>query len=67
VVPHSGADYATVREDGTIELRAHYLLRADDGTMIYIQNLGYLVRPRRPGSAVLFQADALFPGAGRAA
>lgn len=46
VVPHSGADYATVREDGTIELRAHYLLRADDGTMIYIQNLGYLVRPR---------------------
>lgn len=45
VVPHSGADYATVRADGTIELCAHYLLQASDGTMIYIRNLGYLVRP----------------------
>ncbi|MEN7538282.1 DUF3237 domain-containing protein [Aurantiacibacter flavus] len=42
VVPHSGADYATVRADGTIELRAHYLLKASDGTLIYINNLGYL-------------------------
>lgn len=46
VVPHSGADYATVRTDGTIELNAHYLLKADDGTIIYIQNRGYLVRGR---------------------
>lgn len=46
VVPQSGADYATVRSDGTIELNAHYLLKADDGTIIYIQNKGYLVRPR---------------------
>ena len=45
VVPHSGADYATVRTDGTIELKAHYLLEADDGTRIYIENRGYLVRP----------------------
>jgi hypothetical protein len=44
VVPHSGADYATVRSDGVIELNAHYLLKADDGTLIYIQNQGYLVR-----------------------
>ncbi len=43
VVPHSGADYATVREDGVIELKAHYLLEADDGAKIYIQNLGYLI------------------------
>ncbi len=50
VVPHSGADYATVRSDGTIELNAHYLFKADDGTLIYIQNRGYLVRPA-PGSA----------------
>lgn len=49
VVPHSGADYATVRTDGTIELSAHYMLQADDGTLIYIQNRGYLVRPA-PGS-----------------
>ncbi len=45
VVPNSGADYATVRTDGTIELNAHYLLKADDDTLIYIQNRGYLVRP----------------------
>ncbi|MEL0250713.1 MAG: DUF3237 domain-containing protein [Novosphingobium sp.] len=50
VVPHSGADYAVVRGDGTIELNAHYLLQADDGTMIYIRNMGYLV-PAQPGNA----------------
>ncbi|WP_137679946.1 DUF3237 domain-containing protein [Aurantiacibacter suaedae] len=49
VVPHSGADYATVRIDGVIELKAHYLLEADDGTRIYIENKGFLVRPA-PGA-----------------
>jgi hypothetical protein len=44
VVPNSGADYALVRDDGTIELEAHYLLEANDGTLIYIQNRGYLIR-----------------------
>jgi hypothetical protein len=44
VIPRSGADYATLRNDGVIELKAHYLLQADDGTMIYIFNTGYLVR-----------------------
>lgn len=44
VVPHSGADYALVRSDGVIELRAHYMLEASDGTGIYIENRGYLVR-----------------------
>lgn len=43
VVPHSGADYATVRGDGVIELNAHYMLEAEDGTPIYIQNRGYIV------------------------
>ena len=43
VVKHSGADYATVRGDGVIELNAHYLLKADDDTLIYIINRGYLV------------------------
>jgi hypothetical protein len=47
VVPQSGADYATVRTDGVIELSAHYLLEADDGTRIYVENRGYLVRPKR--------------------
>jgi hypothetical protein len=43
VVPHSGADYAAVRPDGVVELNAHYLLKADDGALIYIENRGYLV------------------------
>ncbi len=50
VVPHSGADYATVRTDGVIELKAHYILRADDGAGIYIENRGYLVRAK-PGES----------------
>ncbi|MBZ5694255.1 MAG: DUF3237 domain-containing protein [Acidobacteriia bacterium] len=37
VVPHSGADYA-----GNGRLNAHYMLQASDGTMIYINNAGYL-------------------------
>jgi uncharacterized protein DUF3237 len=49
VVPHSGADYPMVRGDGVIELNAHYLLKAEDGTLIYIMNKGYLV-PGGPGS-----------------
>lgn len=43
VVPHSGADYALRRADGVLELNAHYMLEADDGTPIYINNTGYLI------------------------
>jgi hypothetical protein len=50
VVPDSGADYATVRGDNTIIINSHYLLEADDGTKIYINNNGYLV-PAKPGLA----------------
>jgi hypothetical protein len=50
VVDHSGADWANVRSDGVIELNAHYILEADDGTRIYIRNQGYVYRPlRAPG------------------
>ena len=42
VVPHSGADYA-----GNGRLDAHYMLQASDGTMIYINNTGYLYPDRR--------------------
>ena len=48
IVPDSGADYASVRGDGTIIIKSHYLLEADDGTKIYINNNGYLV-PAKPG------------------
>lgn len=42
VVDYSGADWAAVRTDGVVELNAHYLLEASDGTLIYIRNLGYV-------------------------
>lgn len=50
VVPDSGADFADVRADGTIVINSHYLLEADDGTKIYINNRGYLI-PAAKGEA----------------
>ena len=41
VVPSSGGDYANLRPDGVVEMNAHYLLEASDGTLIYLQNRGY--------------------------
>lgn len=35
-----GADWQTVRPDGTADLEARYTLKTDDGTLIYIQNRG---------------------------
>jgi len=43
VVPHSGADFAAVRADGVVEVNSHYLIEADDGTRIYINNRGFLI------------------------
>ena len=53
VMDHSGADWATVRTDGVVETNAHYMLEADDGTPIYIQNRGYIynTQPGAPGPA----------------
>ena len=42
VVDVSGADWAYFRPDGVIHLNAHYLLEADDGTRMYINNMGYI-------------------------
>jgi len=49
----SGADWSTVRTDGVVETNAHYILEADDGTPIYIQNRGYIynTQPNAPGPA----------------
>jgi len=44
VRPYSGADWAFTRNDGVLELSAHYMLEAEDGTPIYIRNSGYLWR-----------------------
>lgn len=56
VVDVSGADWPVVRTDGVVEVAAHYMLEADDGTKIYIRNLGYIYgaraangEPARPG------------------
>jgi len=53
LLEYSGADYAVVRADGVVETNAQYLLEADDGAPIYIQNRGYIynTQPNSPGPA----------------
>jgi hypothetical protein len=41
VIPMSGGDFPLVRPDGVIDFDARYLLEADDGAIIYVQNRGY--------------------------
>jgi len=41
VVPQSGADWPLQRPDGVLDFDARYLLRTDDGVVIYMQNRGY--------------------------
>jgi hypothetical protein len=41
VIPMSGGDFPLVRADEVIDFDARYLLEADDGTVIYLQNRGY--------------------------
>jgi len=41
VIPMSGGDFPLVRPDGVIDFDARYLLEADDGAVIYMQNRGY--------------------------
>jgi hypothetical protein len=41
VIPMSGGDFPLVRPDGVIDFDARYLLEADDGTVIYLQNRGF--------------------------
>jgi hypothetical protein len=41
VVPMSGGDYPLARDNGVIDFDARYLLEADDGAIIYLQNVGY--------------------------
>ena len=38
-----GADWQIVRKDGVAELEAHYQFKTDDGTVIYIKNVGVRV------------------------
>lgn len=41
VIPMSGADWALMRPGGVIDFDARYMLEADDGTPIYLQNRGF--------------------------
>lgn len=41
VVPMSGGDFPLIRPNGVIDFDARYLLEADDGAIIYMQNRGY--------------------------
>lgn len=40
VVAEGGVDWQTVRSDGAVEIRAHYLLRTDQGEAIEVQSDG---------------------------
>ena len=42
LVDYSGADWPIVRQDGVVELNAHYMIEANDGARIYIRNQGYV-------------------------
>jgi hypothetical protein len=41
VIPMSGGDFPLVRPDGVIDFDARYLLEAEDGAVIYLQNRGF--------------------------
>ncbi len=41
VLPGTGGDYAHERPDGVIDFDARYMLRENDGTLIYLQNRGF--------------------------
>ena len=41
VVPMSGGDFPLTRPNGVIDFDARYLLEADDGAVIYMENRGF--------------------------
>jgi hypothetical protein len=40
IIPHSGGDWPSIRPDHTVKFDARYLIEADDGTLIELQNRG---------------------------
>lgn len=61
-IPNSGGDYAHFRDDDTAVFDARYLLEVDDGTVIYMQNRGFLWG-RKPGAMAALRAWAFEGGA----
>ncbi len=45
-VLRGGADWQTVREDGTADLVAKYSLKTDDGVIIFVENTGIRTAPK---------------------
>ena len=41
VIPMSGGDFPLQRPNGVIDFDARYLLEADDGAIVYLENRGY--------------------------
>jgi hypothetical protein len=41
IVPMSGGDFPLQRTNGVIDFDARYLIQADDGAIIYLENRGY--------------------------
>jgi hypothetical protein len=62
VVPQSGADWPLQRPDGVLDFDARYLLRTDDGVVIYMQNRGYRWGPPEV-MAALSRREDVDPGA----
>jgi len=60
VLGSSGGDYAAMRPDGVLDFDARYMLRADDGTLIYLQSRGY--RWLAPADAAPGAAPGTAPG-----
>lgn len=42
-ITKGGADWQIVRKDGVAELEAHYQFKTEDGTIVYIKNIGVRV------------------------
>jgi hypothetical protein len=61
IMEYSGADWGVLRMDGVLEANAHYMLEADDGTPIYIQNKGYIYNTQPgAGGAPYFRCTPYF-------
>jgi hypothetical protein len=60
-VPDSGGDYAHFRADDTGVFDARYLLEEDDGSLIYMQNRGF-IWGRKPDAMARLRAWAFEDG-----
>jgi Protein of unknown function (DUF3237) len=62
VIPMSGGDFPLVRPDGVIDFDARYLLEADDGAIIYLQNRGYRWARSPEIAALMARNEPVAPG-----